>query len=250
MDGVIDGAPGRTNVKAPSMSQFARLAGDIAGVDAPCPTDPSPADRSVETPLQVQARNDLAALLKESLATELVRLARFEREPNIAQGIFAARSAGRRFVLTAQELIHAARMIERIVQLGGIPDIPPECLNQRIRSVDAGAAFLRGFVNAQLLTVRVNIEIFGKIQVLFNDPTSPIASVLEGSIADARDHVKALERCLAGQRHPAPPLRPSADGDEDASGARAGSPADGPRHDRHPLRRVIVPVPGRRFRRS
>jgi bacterioferritin len=212
-------------------------------------TESSRADRSAESPLQVRVREDLIALLMESLATELVRLTRFEHDPDIARGMFASRRANRRFVLTTQELTHAARMVERVVQLGGVPDISPERLNQRMRDGEAGAAYLRGFVNAQLLTVRVNIEVFGKILVLISDGASSLAPVLEGLIQDARDHVKALELCLAGRGHAASFVRQLDAGDVGPSDARADSPANGPRYDRADARRVVRHIPSRRDRR-
>jgi bacterioferritin len=162
------------------------------------------ADPPFGKPAHARVQADLVALLGEALGTELVRLTRFESDARVPRGQSGIGPAGAHCALDARELIHAARIVERIVQLGGTPEIAPECLDRRIRAGHAGASHQRGFVQAQLLMMRVNLEVFGKLLVVLGDGAPSIAVVLEGLIGDAHDHVAALQRCVSGRRRAGP----------------------------------------------
>src|SRR5690606_33652922 len=73
-------------------------------------------------------------LLNEALATEIVCVLRYRRHYFMASGIHA-QSVAQEFMEHAnEEQNHADRIAERIVQLGGEPDLSPEGLATRSHS--------------------------------------------------------------------------------------------------------------------
>ena len=70
-------------------------------------------------------------VLNEALATEIVCVLRYKRHYFMAQGI-ASDSVKAEFLEHAtEEQEHADRISERIVQLGGEPDLNPDTLTKR-----------------------------------------------------------------------------------------------------------------------
>src|ERR1051326_9253559 len=71
------------------------------------------------------------SILNEALATELVCVLRYQRHYFTAQGIHSA-SVKKEFQQhAAEEQVHADRLAERIVQLGGTPNFSPVGLATR-----------------------------------------------------------------------------------------------------------------------
>lgn len=71
-------------------------------------------------------RETVLRLLNEALATELVCNLRYRRHYHMASGLKASVAADEFLEHAEQELEHADRLAERIVQLGGAPDFNPE----------------------------------------------------------------------------------------------------------------------------
>src|SRR6478672_11089813 len=73
-------------------------------------------------------------VLNEALATEIVCVLRYKRHYFMAQGL-ASDSVKEEFAEHAtEEQEHADRIAERIVQLGGEPDLNPDTLTKRSHS--------------------------------------------------------------------------------------------------------------------
>ena len=76
-------------------------------------------------------RDTVVKVLNEALATEIVCTLRYRRHYYMAQGI-ASESVKSEFLAHAnEEQAHADQIAERIVQLGGEPDLNPENLAMR-----------------------------------------------------------------------------------------------------------------------
>src|SRR5262252_1819422 len=76
-------------------------------------------------------RDTVVKLLNDALATEIVCVLRYKRHYFMAQGIHSE-SVKQEFLEHAnEEQEHADRIAERIVQLGGAPDLDPEGLTSR-----------------------------------------------------------------------------------------------------------------------
>src|SRR5499426_4897415 len=70
-------------------------------------------------------------LLNEALATEMVCVLRYKRHYYMASGIHAQTAATEFLEHATMEQAHADRISERIIQLGGAPDLNPDTLSAR-----------------------------------------------------------------------------------------------------------------------
>src|SRR6187549_1978113 len=76
-------------------------------------------------------RETVLRLLNESLATEIVCVLRYKRHYYMASGIHAQTAASEFLEHANTEQLHADRIAERIIQLGGAPDLNPDTLSSR-----------------------------------------------------------------------------------------------------------------------
>ena len=79
-------------------------------------------------------RETVLRLLNEALATEIVCVLRYKRHYFMAKGLNAEPAAAEFAEHAAEEQGHADRLAERIVQLGGAPNLSPEGLLTRSHS--------------------------------------------------------------------------------------------------------------------
>ena len=82
------------------------------------------------TPGYSADREEIIRLLNESLATEWVCVLRYKRHYFMADGIKAHVAAEEFLEHANQEMEHADKLAERIVQLGGEPEFNPDLLSQ------------------------------------------------------------------------------------------------------------------------
>jgi bacterioferritin len=107
-------------------------------------------------------RNAILALLNEALATELVCVLRYKRHFYMAQGPHAG-AAKEEFAEHAKdELGHADRIAERIVQLGGAPDFSPDGLTERSHAEYAEGHSLRDMMQEDLVAERIASSRIGR----------------------------------------------------------------------------------------
>src|SRR5437667_12536300 len=83
------------------------------------------------TPSYGPWRDDIIKLLNGALATELVCVMRYKRHYFTAQGLASPRIADELLSHAHDEESHGDQIAERIVQLGGTPDLPPNTLTPR-----------------------------------------------------------------------------------------------------------------------
>jgi bacterioferritin len=97
-------------------------------------------------------------LLDDALATEWVCALRYKRHYYVAKGI-QARFAAEEFLEHAtQELGHADRIAERIVQLGGEPDLDPRTLADRSHAEYHAGTALAEMITEDLVAERIAID--------------------------------------------------------------------------------------------
>jgi bacterioferritin len=77
-------------------------------------------------------REDIIKLLNDSLATELVCVMRYKRHHFTAVGLASPAIADEFLVHANEEMGHADKLAQRIVQLGGEPDFNPQTLTERV----------------------------------------------------------------------------------------------------------------------
>ena len=91
-------------------------------------------DEGAVTPSYSADRDTVLKMLNDALATEIVCVLRYKRHYFMAQGL-SSESVKEEFKEhAAEEQEHADRIAERIVQLGGAPDLNPATLATRAHS--------------------------------------------------------------------------------------------------------------------
>ena len=115
-------------------------------------------------------------ILNDALATEIVCVLRYKRHYFMAKGIHAAPVAAEFLEHANDEQAHADRIAERIVQLGGSPNLSPEGLLTRSHTeyVEAKDSLVE-MIKENLVAERIAIDSYREIArilcaIRFDDP--------------------------------------------------------------------------------
>ena len=133
-------------------------------------------------------RKAIIALLNEALATEIVCVLRYKRHYFMAQGPHA-NTAKEEFAEHAKdELEHADRIAERIVQLGGSPDLGPDGLSERSHAEYTEGHSLRDMMQEDLVAERIAIESYREMIRFVGDADPTTRRLLEDILAKEEEH--------------------------------------------------------------
>jgi bacterioferritin len=169
------------------------LALDQAGLDA--------ARKDVQdgavTPAYGPWRDDIVRLLNDALATELVCVLRYRRHHFTADGLASPKIAEEFLVHANEELGHADRLAERIVQLGGLPEFRPDALTGRSHAAYDDSTDLQAMLKANLVAERVACESYRQMIRLVADKDPTTRRLLEDILADEEEHADELKDWLA-----------------------------------------------------
>ena len=141
-------------------------------------------------------RENVIRLLNEALATEIVCVLRYKRHYFMASGI-NAQSVAQEFLQHAnEEQAHADQIAQRIVQLGGEPNLSPDGMSGRSHSEYMEGKTLLDMIKEDLIAERIAIDSYREmIQYLANDdPTT--RRMLEGILAMEEEHAEDLVSLL------------------------------------------------------
>src|SRR6185295_18666059 len=117
-------------------------------------------------------------LLNEALATEIVCVLRYKRHYFMATGLSSLSVKGEFLQHANEEQVHADQLADRIVQLGGEPNLSPEGLLNRSHS-----EYVEGASLVEMIT-----------DVGTDDPTT--RKVLEAILAQEEEHAEDLASLL------------------------------------------------------
>jgi bacterioferritin len=136
-------------------------------------------------------------VLNQVLATEIVCVLRYKHHYFVADGVHAE-TAKPEFLQHAQEEQgHADMVAERIVQLGGRPDLSPEGLSTRAHADYVEGGSLREMIEEDLVAERIAISSYSEVIRWLGDgdPTTRrmIESILEMEEEHADDMLGLLE---------------------------------------------------------
>ncbi|HTO06748.1 MAG TPA: ferritin-like domain-containing protein [Myxococcota bacterium] len=142
-------------------------------------------------------RETVLSLLNDALATEIVCVLRYKRHHFMASGIHAQSVAAEFLQHANEEQAHADEIAQRIVQLGGAPNLSPEGMLTRAHSEYVEGENLIDMIKEDLVAERVAIDSYREmIQYLgTNDPTT--RRMLEGILAVEEEHAEDLVTLLA-----------------------------------------------------
>ncbi len=138
-------------------------------------------------------------VLNDALATEIVCVLRYKRHYFMAKGIHAAPVAAEFLEHANDEQAHADRIAERIVQLGGAPNLSPEGLLTRSHTeyVEAGNDLI-AMIKENLVAERIAVDSYREIATYFAGFDSTTRKMIEDIQAEEEEHADDLADLLEG----------------------------------------------------
>jgi bacterioferritin len=142
-------------------------------------------------------------IIKEAIGLTDVKTLRARARQGIEDGAMTAGyKAKAETVITllndalATEIVHADQLAERIVQLGGEPNLSPEGMLSRSHSEYVEGASLVEMITEDLIAERIAIDSYREMiaYVGTDDPTT--RKVLEGILAQEEEHAEDLASLL------------------------------------------------------
>lgn len=148
------------------------------------------------TPDYKADRDSVLDMLNQALSTEIVCVLRYRRHSFMARGIDSEPVAQEFMQHSNEELLHADKIAERIIQLGGEPDFNPDRISKRSHSEYVESNDLKTMIDENLVAERIAIESYRKMIefVSTDDPTT--RRLLEDILAVEEEHAEDLSTLL------------------------------------------------------
>ena len=143
-------------------------------------------------------REKILRLLNESLATEWVCVLRYKRHYFMAEGIKANVAAEEFLEHANQEMEHADKLAERIVQLGGEPDFNPDNLTKNSHAQYVAGNSLKEMVLEDLVAERIAIDSYREIIQYIGDKDPTTRRIFEDILAQEEEHADDMSDLLQG----------------------------------------------------
>ncbi|HSN31928.1 MAG TPA: ferritin-like domain-containing protein [Ideonella sp.] len=138
-------------------------------------------------------------MLQQALATELVCVLRYRRHYYVAKGIKARFAAAEFKEHSDEEAAHADRIAERIVQLGGDPDLNPDGLAARSHAQYHAGTALDDMITEDLVAERIAIESYREMVQFLGERDPTTRRLLEDILAVEEQHADELTDLLQGE---------------------------------------------------
>jgi bacterioferritin len=142
-------------------------------------------------------REAVVAMLNDALATELVCVLRYKRHYYTVSGPNSSQMRTEFLEHAQQELDHANRIAERIVQLNGSPNFNPATLSARSHAEYDESADGQAMVRADLIAERVAIESYRQMIVAIGDKDPTTRDMLVDIMAVEEEHADDMRDLLA-----------------------------------------------------
>jgi bacterioferritin len=147
-------------------------------------------------------RETVLRLLNESLATEMVCVLRYKRHYYMASGIHAQTAATEFLEHATMEQAHADRISERIIQLGGAPDLNPDTLSARSHAEYVEGSTLAEMLRENLVAERIAIESYTEFIRYLGDADPTTRRMMEEILANEEEHADDLKTLMERFREP------------------------------------------------
>ncbi|MEO8486983.1 MAG: ferritin-like domain-containing protein [Betaproteobacteria bacterium] len=145
-------------------------------------------------------RKAVCRVLNEALATEIVCVLRYKRHYFMADGIHAESVKAEFKEHAAEEQKHADQIAERIVQLGGEPDLDPKSLASRSHAEYVEGETLVDMIREDLIAERIAIESYREIVAWLGSADSTTRRLMEEILAMEEEHADDLVSLLRGMK--------------------------------------------------
>jgi bacterioferritin len=143
-------------------------------------------------------RQEVLQLLNDALATEIVCVLRYRRHYFMARGIDSKSTADEFLAHSNEELSHADLISERIVQLGGEPDLAPDGLSQRSHAEYVATSSLVDMIKENLVAERIAIDSYRELIQYLGDRDPTTTRMLKEILAVEEEHADELSDLLVG----------------------------------------------------
>jgi bacterioferritin len=121
---------------------------------------------------------------------------RYKRHYYMASGIHAQMVAQEFAEHAAEEQTHADQIAERIIQLGGAPDLNPDGLLSRSHSEYVEGDGLLEMIKEDLVAERIAIESYGEIIRFLGDDDPTTRRLMEEILAKEEEHADDMRSLL------------------------------------------------------
>lgn len=135
-------------------------------------------------------------LLNEALATEIVCVLRYKRHYFMASGIHAQSVAPEFLAHANEEQAHADQIAQRIVQLGGEPNLSPEGMLTRSHAQYVEGETLVDMIREDLVAERIATDSYREMTAYLGNDDSTTRRMLEGILAMEEEHADDLVSLL------------------------------------------------------
>ena len=137
-------------------------------------------------------REVVLRLLNEALATEVVCVLRYRRHYFMASGTVAEAIKDEFLQHSQEEQAHADQLAERIVQLGGAPNLNPQGMLDRSHSEYEEGESLADMIEEDLIAERIAIESYREIIQYIGDKDPTTRRLFESILAVEEEHAEEL----------------------------------------------------------
>ena len=137
-------------------------------------------------------------VLNDALATEIVCVLRYKRHYFMAKGIHSESVKSEFLEHANEEQQHADQIAERIVQLGGEPNLDPEGLTSRSHSQYDESEGLKQMLREDLVAERIAIESYREIVQWLGDKDPTTRRLMEEILATEEEHADDIVSLLEG----------------------------------------------------
>jgi bacterioferritin len=141
-------------------------------------------------------RGKVLQLLNEALATEIVCVLRYRQNYFAARGLKAKVAAAEFLEHANTELEHADALCQRIVQLGGDPDLNPQTLTARSHAEYRIGKTLPDMIKENLVAERIAIESYREMALYVGEDDPTTRRLLESILAVEEEHADDLKQLL------------------------------------------------------
>jgi bacterioferritin len=141
-------------------------------------------------------RAKVIELLNEALATEIICVLRYRQNYFAARGLKAKVAAAEFLEHANEELEHADSLCERIVQLGGDPDLNPQTLTARSHAEYRIGQTLAEMIKENLIAERIAIDSYREMAHYVGEDDPTTKGLLESILATEEEHADDLKQLL------------------------------------------------------
>lgn len=142
-------------------------------------------------------KEQVIQVLNEALATEIVCVLRYKNNYFMAEGLHGEAVAAEFLQHANEEQQHADQLSQRIVQLGGVPDMNPETLHTRSHALYNEGGDLIGMIRENLVAERIAIETYTEIARWLGDKDPTTRRLIEGLLEVEEEHADDMAGLLA-----------------------------------------------------